>query len=1579
MNITNLKLKHRLSIILLLFLSMSTIFTIFPMNSMNSEASNEDFTTNSENDLNTPSISEIGDASWWNTSFEYRMLINITNPHNEALTNFITSISFNYTKLVNEGKMNQSLKDVRIVENGKLRNYYIELNFPVSENATVWFETNISAGPNKLEKDTYLYYGNPNASFAYSYLMANHPEGLIWYKFEEIVNDEVIDYQGNYNATVNGAVLDTDSAVGANSLRFDGSNDYLAIRENFYNTPNGLTEFTVCAFFKTLGTGSYSNNWAIFDYDRSEQFNFYVRGDGGLGFSSFAYGWDETSNWDPNEDPYQDNNYDDFHTTTTTMNDNTWHFGSAVYDGTDKILYIDNGVEDARNDNAHNGLGIGDSTIRYGIIGDGSEASSEDGSRNGIYYNGWLDEIRFFEEALSPERIEWIAKNFNLITDLNKEQIKRASIVITAKDIDGRVVPGLEIYMYNKDFPLSESYLGTTGDQGYLEFPDVNRTEYIITANYSISTGSQTFEEMVYNSSEYSITNDFSGDSHTVYINVSLWSIDFEIEDWNKEPMGYGYVLVYNKTDYTERIANLTLNKEFGTHTFRWINISQDAAYSYEIYYDNADYEKQHTLVNRSIVNRTVYLSKKVVTIPTILVNQTNRWEPPGRYLVQEKAYASGSNETHIGNTKIINTTITLNKMDDNMDSIDIYSIDAYNNVSINPIYSEVYLTETSDIIELNITELADAYGLLIDIFGTNATDVCNGTIDVSYTETYNQYVQVNMSKLEIKVFDDTGEWNPIYGNVLVEVRNVTSKEIVTILLTNDQGIAKGQINTDLGFWYITHNKSYSQRYNFTLKYANGYRSFNVTSDPSNYDPSGSMEWYNYTLYGNGTIEFWMRTSMENYKTEFQEKTWDTSGQWGSNFFFRVKFVSTENAQDIPPTWTAITNPDFVNWEIKDSIGDVTLFSGTMIEEGTGFFNYTFDSTSLIGGDLYLFEITGEETGFQDPDPVQLSFTVSGKSTSLGVYDTSTDAYLGYNLTKYYGEIASLTVKYSSGALLSGASVSYEWQFTDAPVTIPEAAATYSFAINTANADVGHYRITISASLENYTTKKIIFYINIVHRPTALNGDTKLHHITKSIWVQDPYNFTFQYQDTLSDPVINLTDVDDAYYQWYKLDADGNIIGAISNNTHLIEGVNETYILDFNTSLREIGDYALYVTMQKNNYEVRTAFIDLTVKTRVFSATLQPDKFTDNIISVYSGDPFIFNISLHDETRNIPLTGATVQLEFQNTIYTFNETGSGGYSFNITDYNKLMANDDFNISATDIIISKTNFVTHTINITVILNNRMLNALLSEEFVGQLLTIVSGDSLSFEIDIIDSSTASGLLDATITIRIGGEIYEDATIVDNGDGTYIITLESYPDAFFTSEALTGEIIIEKENFRTETISFTVKIEMTEIFPGVPMFYFLMIVGSVVAIVGSLATYRIVQQRRIPTFVKKARTMKKDIKGQRYISDSLLYPIKEAYIVKKFGDKWEKLGLSLEEILGIKGKVKKEKLSIDKVDEKKIEKEKLKKDKLEKKKREREKQEQEKLVKKKLQKEKLEKEKLEKEKLEDNELPKERGEEE
>ena len=95
------------------------------------------------------------------------------------------------------------------------------------------------------------------------------------------------------------------------------------------------------------------------------------------------------------------------------------------------------------------------------------------------------------------------------------------------------------------------------------------------------------------------------------------------------------------------------------------------------------------------------------------------------------------------------------------------------------------------------------------------------------------------------------------------------------------------------------------------------------------------------------------------------------------------------------------------------------------------------------------------------------------------------------------------------------------------------------------------------------------------------------------------------------------------------------------------------------------------------------------------------------------------------------------------------------------------------------------------------------------------------------------------------------------------------------------------------------------MEEIYPGVPTFYFIMIIGAISAVVGSLATYRFIQIARIPKFVKKARAMKKAIKGKKDIPESALMKSKDELIFNEFGDEWEEIGLSLKYVLGINGK--------------------------------------------------------------------------
>jgi hypothetical protein len=156
---------------------------------------------------------------------------------------------------------------------------------------------------------------------------------------------------------------------------------------------------TVSAWVRTnYSSGGNHHNWSILDYDRSEYYNIFISGNGRLCFASSRPG--STFN-------------DSYAGTAGDLNDNNWHHIAGVYDGTDKLLYID-GVLVFTQSNPHGGLGFGTGTTRFGFIGEGSEANSYNGSRNNIYYDGQYDEIRFTTDALSSD---WIATEFNNMDD----------------------------------------------------------------------------------------------------------------------------------------------------------------------------------------------------------------------------------------------------------------------------------------------------------------------------------------------------------------------------------------------------------------------------------------------------------------------------------------------------------------------------------------------------------------------------------------------------------------------------------------------------------------------------------------------------------------------------------------------------------------------------------------------------------------------------------------------------------------------------------------------------------------------------------------------------------------------------------------------------------------------------------------------------------------------------------------------------------------------------------------------------------------------------------------------------------
>jgi hypothetical protein len=209
------------------------------------------------------------------------------------------------------------------------------------------------------------------------------------------------------------------------------------------------------------------------------------------------------------------------------------------------------------------------------------------------------------------------------------------------------------------------------------------------------------------------------------------------------------------------------------------------------------------------------------------------------------------------------------------------------------------------------------------------------------------------------------------------------------------------------------------------------------------------------------------------------------------------------------------------------------------------------------------------------------------------------------------------------------------------------------------------------------------------------------------------------------------------------------------------------------------------------------------------------------------------------------------------------------------------------------------------------NEREIDYNLGNMFDERQVSVIKGEKIALSIELTDpTKDDSSLIDAKVILEIGDEEFEFDEV---DDGIYELELDTKNyDAFITSTTINGIIKISKGNYTSEEIDITIVIEMEqlEVIPGViklPTFYLLVIIAALIAIVGSLATYKYIQQMRIPKFVKKADIIKKAIKSSKEIDASILYPLKEAYIISAVGDKWNPIGLSLENILGLK--IKKE----------------------------------------------------------------------
>ncbi|TFG18538.1 MAG: hypothetical protein EU533_07650, partial [Promethearchaeota archaeon] len=543
--------------------------------------------------------------------------------------------------------------------------------------------------------------------------------------------------------------------------------------------------------------------------------------------------------------------------------------------------------------------------------------------------------------------------------------------------------------------------------------------------------------------------------------------------------------------------------------------------------------------------------------------------------------------------------------------------------------------------------------------FKYNELKISNGTVNIG---THDIDVPTYFTKVFFNV-TQRSDGTPFAGAKL-RIYNTTDFNQKAKILAN----ITIQIDGSARFFGF-NNQSTGGWGNYTLEvyFAGQERIFYI-----NEDPLVNMH-YNFSLHTQLDLDISVDLDMSKYNStlNYIDSTGDV--YWGDSITIDFSFYTQDPSSPEP---TYITPEELYFQILDDEQGSYSsIVSILSSETSEGFFSYQFNTNdfSLTGGYHYWIEITGEYKSYISPDPLQVRFEVITLPTALKIYNYSLDELIDNEVIEYYDEIVNITVDFydnNTNISLEDADITYDWDYgngvlIDDPIHI----GYYYFEFNTSKAPgEGYYIIDITAALTNHSTSYDSFLLNILPRRTLLNGTSRFFQITREVYIKDTKIFKFEYVDTVLDTIVSEADI--TGYTWYRLGEDGNPLSGPDNEGtgYLLEDEEGCYVLDFNTETKAVGEYSLFVTLKKHNYEFRNAYINLKIILREFEKIFDATGLeSNNQIMIGQGEDINFEIDLNDLTRDgINLENASITLSIGDNIYEFNETSPGRYILTFT-------------------------------------------------------------------------------------------------------------------------------------------------------------------------------------------------------------------------------------------------------------------------------------------------------------------------
>ncbi len=452
---------------------------------------------------------------------------------------------------------------------------------------------------------------------------------------------------------------------------------------------------------------------------------------------------------------------------------------------------------------------------------------------------------------------------------------------------------------------------------------------------------------------------------------------------------------------------------------------------------------------------------------------------------------------------------------------------------------------------------------------------------------------------------------------------------------------------------------------------------------------------------------------------------------WGENVTIILQFSDTDHGY-IGINGASIS----FNW-----LDDIQGVDYWIIDYGNGTYTLTLNTSKVaIGSQSFTLNFAFTKNHYNTAH-VSVSFQVRDRLTAL--YITSVDP--GTSVPWGDSLIITLTFNDTDNGFTSiiGATFSCDWDAFYWNYVYNTSNGAYILTIRTESRFEGGYTLHIYAGKDHYQT--FMTLQSFVSRSIQTNYQADPLFVPSQPW-GDNLSIYVDYLDLDHGEYIPFAEVDITWNESFYI---------------IYWFGNGTYLLEINTSCRNIGNHIIQITLSRSHYVTQNIEIDLTLRNIITEITVDPA----HIWSHPWGDNVTIRIDYLDQDHNDYVLNAIITIDWNVSYYTIYYLGNGTYLIALNTTCR-----DTGSYIIQIILSRIHYVTQLVEIDLTLRSIQTSYTVNPAYIP---SNPWGDNVTIKIDFIDLDHNLYISGAILIIGWNATFY---TIYDLGNGTYLVEVNT-----------------------------------------------------------------------------------------------------------------------------------------------------------------------------------------------------------